>query len=70
VNPAIASATVSLNGSSTLITPLGQGTIVNPVTLDFLYGAGAPTDYPSMNVASMKYWPYAMTSTQLNAMTA
>ncbi len=69
VNPAIASATVSLNGSSTLITPLGQGAIVNPVTLDFLYGAGAPTDYPSMNVASMKYWPYAMTGTQLNAMT-
>jgi hypothetical protein len=69
-SPATGLGVISLNGSSTSITPLGQGAIVNPVTLDFLYGAGAPTDYPSMNVASMKYWPYAMTGTQLNAMTA
>lgn len=70
VNPALASATVSLNGSSTSITPLGQGAIVNPTSLQFLYGAGAATDYPSMNISSLKYWPYATTAADLNARTS
>ena len=70
VNPALASATVSLNGSSTSITPLGQGAIVNPTSLQFLYGAGAATDYPSMNISSLKYWPYATTAADLNVRTS
>ena len=68
-NPALATATVSLNGAGTTITPLGQGAITNPITLDFLYGAGATSDYPSMAVSSLKYFPYAMTSADLNART-
>ena len=68
-NPALATATVSLNGAGTTITPLGQGAITNPTTLDFLYGAGATSDYPSMAVSSLKYFPYAMTSAELNTRT-
>jgi hypothetical protein len=69
-SPATALAVVSLNGSSTTITPLGQGDIVNPISLDFLYPSGSALNFPSMNISSLKYWPYAMTGTQLNAMTA
>jgi hypothetical protein len=68
-SPATALAVVSLNGSSATITPLGQGDIVNPISLDFLYPSASALNFPSMNISSVKYWPYAMTSAQLNAMT-
>jgi hypothetical protein len=69
-NPALASATVSLNGSSTSITPLGQGDIVNPISLDFLYPSGSALNFPSMNISSLKYWPYATTAAELNVRTS
>ena len=69
-SPATALAVVSLNGSSTTITPLGQGDIVNPISLDFLYPSGSALNFPSMNISSLKYWPYATTAADLNARTS
>jgi hypothetical protein len=68
-NPALATAIVSINGAATSITPLGQGAITNPTTLDFLYAASLTSDYPSMALSSLKYFPTAMTSAELNART-
>jgi hypothetical protein len=67
-NPTLATLDVALNGTTGNTT--GVASTVRPATkLQFLYGAVAATDYPSMTISSLKYWPTLMTSAQLQAMT-
>ncbi len=67
-NPTLATLDVALNGTTGNTT--GVASTVRPATkLQFLYGAVATTDYPSMTISSLKYWPTLMTSAQLQAMT-
>jgi hypothetical protein len=68
-SPVNAISHVGLKGVVTTITPSPAGVIQTPTTLDFLYGA-AVTDYPSMTISVIKYWPFYRTAAEIASLTA